>query len=175
MRYTRYLDPGGEFAVDYPDSWRVFPHRQGVVFFPSTDDPREGTQAFFSKLYGSPARGVIPAQQLLEEVVQGQQSRYPDYQVVQRWVRPGPFRETEEGYLEAVWTNARGERMHGVGRFLVFHSAAVQTTMWRLIAYRSQEAVWGSLLPVFQHMEQSFQPGATGPGPWPSPSPTLTP
>lgn len=175
IRYARYIDPDGEFAVDYPDTWRVFPNRQGVVFSPPTEDPREGTQAFFSKLVGQTGRGLIPAQQLLDEVVQGERRRYPDYQVVQRWVRPGPFRETEEAYLEAVWTNARGERMHGAGRFLLLHSATVQASMWRLIFYRSQETAWLSLLPVFQHMEQSFQPGSTGPGPGPSPSPTPTP
>jgi hypothetical protein len=73
-----------------------------------------------------------------------------------------------------VWTNRRGERMHGAGRLQFTHSN-LAGSMWRALAYRTQEAAWRSLLPVFLHMERSYQPGSLAPGPAATPSPTPTP
>ncbi|MDR7414094.1 MAG: hypothetical protein QN202_07920 [Armatimonadota bacterium] len=175
VRYAHYIDPDAEFAVDYPETWQVHPWRQGVNFFPPGEDPRHGTLAFFSKALGAGAGRLVPGKQLLNDVVQGQQSRYPDFRVVRWQVRPGLSQGTEEAYLEAVWTNARGERMHGAAHFTILHSYVVRTSMWYMRFYRSQEVAWSSLLPVFEYMVESYKVMGQAPGPWPSPSPTPTP
>lgn len=156
VRYARYIDPDGEFAVDYPDTWQVATRSSGVAFSPPGQEPPEGTHAFFSR--SMTRQGVVPARQDAEELVRQSRSRHPDFEVLELSVRPGPFPGTEVVFLSARWTNARGERMRGIllGRYS--YSQVANFTLRRVHVFQSQEAVWASLESVFMHMEQSFQP-----------------
>ena len=129
---------------------------RAVVFYPAGQGPPEGTGAFFSR--GMARQGIVPARQDADELVRQSRSRYPDFEVLELSVRPGPFAGTETVFLAARWTNARGERMRGVllGRYS--YSQVANFTLRRVHVFQSQEVAWASLERVFMHMERSFQP-----------------
>jgi hypothetical protein len=156
VRYARFVDRDGEFTVEYPDTWQVAVASSGVVFYPAGQGPPEGTGAIFSR--GMARQGIVPARQDADELVRQSRSRYPDFEVLELSVRPGPFAGTETVFLAARWTNSRGERMRGIllGRYS--YSQVANFTLRRVHVFQSQEVAWASLESVFMHMEQSFQP-----------------
>jgi len=156
VRYARFVDPEGEFTVEYPDTWQVATPSGGVVFSPAGQGPPEGTYAFFSR--GMARQGIVPARQDADELVRQSRSRYPDFEVLELSVRPGPFAGTETVFLSARWTNARGERMRGVLLGHYSHSQVANFTLRRIHVFQAQEVTWASLESVFMHMEQSFEP-----------------
>ncbi len=156
VRYARFIDPEGEFTVEYPDTWQVAQPSSGVVFSPPGQGPPEGAYAFFSR--GMARQGIVPARQDAEELIRQSRSRYPDFEVLEQSVRPGPVAGTETVFLSARWSNARGERMRGILLGFYSHSQVANFTLRRVHVFQSQASVWTSLESVFVHMQRSFQP-----------------
>ncbi|MCS7234778.1 MAG: hypothetical protein RMM30_02200 [Armatimonadota bacterium] len=151
-----YIDPQGEFCVRYPAGWQVLPHRAGVAFAPPGEDPQNGTSAFFTRLLGVQGR-IVPAREDLESFTAQMRQRHPDFRVDALSVRPMP-QDSESAFLQASWTNARGEPMRGVLIGLYLHSAVARFTLKQWKTFQSQQVAWSSLEPVFQQMARSFTP-----------------
>ncbi|MDR7447420.1 MAG: hypothetical protein QN151_07860 [Armatimonadota bacterium] len=153
VSYSWYLDPGGEFCVQYPSGWRVLPGESGVSFTPPGEDSSDGSSASFSRMLATYGR-VVPAQQDLDGLVGRMRRQYPDLRVETLQIRPMP-QDSESAFLEASWTNGRGEPMHGVLLGTYLHSRVANFSMKHFKAFQAQRVAWPSLVPVFQHMARS--------------------